>query len=154
MSGPGTRILYRDLRLEGRFTLQMSIFYAGTGPFSSPPTLAHDTPEANQQLRIDLVGPSAPIGSMNKVFTAVATLQLVEAHKLALEDPIGKHLPDYPNKEVAAKVTVRHLLTHTGGTGDIFGPEFGQNRLALREHPRLPEALRLAWAHPRAGRPL
>jgi CubicO group peptidase (beta-lactamase class C family) len=74
------------------------------------------------------------IGSMNKMFTAIATLQLVEAHKLALDDPIGKHLLDYPNKEVAAKVTVRHLLTHTGGTGDIFGPEFEEHRLQLREH--------------------
>jgi CubicO group peptidase (beta-lactamase class C family) len=74
------------------------------------------------------------IGSMNKMFTAVATLQLVEAHKLALDDPIGKHLPDYPNKQVATKVTVRHLLTHTGGTGDIFGPEFDQHRRQLREH--------------------
>ena len=71
---------------------------------------------------------------MNKMFTAVATLQLVEAGKLALDDPIGKYLPDYPNKEVASKVTVRHLLTHTGGTGDIFGPEFEQHRLKLREH--------------------
>jgi D-alanyl-D-alanine carboxypeptidase len=74
------------------------------------------------------------LGSMNKMFTAVATLQLVEAGKLALDDTIGEHLPDYPNKEVAANVTVRHLLTHTGGTGDIFGPEFEQNRLKLREH--------------------
>jgi D-alanyl-D-alanine carboxypeptidase len=285
MNGPGTRILYRDLRLGGSFTLQATVFYVGAGPFSSPATLAYDTPEANQQFRIDLVGPSAPIdsvaksdvlvnvfhtspadparrqptearvdlsalagqtvrlrlattvnqgplrvgvdnirfeptgrdadgrvelpvtprpssavdlvlhrmpqadavaalsahaaeraragefagavlvarhgkvlfqdawgradrkagvantpatrfriGSMNKMFTAVATLQLVEAHKLALDDPIGKYLPGYPNKEVAAKVTVRHLLTHTGGTGDIFGPEFDQHRLQLREH--------------------
>ena len=74
------------------------------------------------------------ISSMNKMFTAVATLQLVEAGKLALDDPIGKHLPNYPNEEVASKVTVRHLLTHTGGTGDIFGPDFDQNRLKLREH--------------------
>jgi CubicO group peptidase (beta-lactamase class C family) len=71
---------------------------------------------------------------MNKMFTAVATLQLVEAHKLKLDDPLGQHLPHYPNKEVAAKVTVRHLLSHTGGTGDIFGPEFDQHRLQLREH--------------------
>jgi D-alanyl-D-alanine carboxypeptidase len=284
MNGPGTYILYRDLRLEGRFTLQATVFYDGTGPLSSPATLAYDTPEANQQFRIDLVRPSAPIdsvakndvlvnvfhtspgdparrqptevrldvsawagqtvrlrlattdnqgplrvgvdnirfqrtgdaegrvervatprpssavdlvlhrlpqaqalaalaehaqeraragefagavlvarhgkillqdawgradrktgkpntpatrfriGSMNKMFTAVATLQLVEAGKLALDDPIGQHLPGYPNKEVAAKVTVRHLLTHTGGTGDIFGPEFDQHRLQLREH--------------------
>jgi D-alanyl-D-alanine carboxypeptidase len=74
------------------------------------------------------------IGSMNKMFTAVATLQLVEAGKLKLDDPIGKHLRNYPNKQVAAKVTVRQLLTHTGGTGDIFGPQFDRNRLKLREH--------------------
>jgi D-alanyl-D-alanine carboxypeptidase len=74
------------------------------------------------------------IGSMNKMFTAVATLQLIEAHKLALDDPIGRYLPNYPNQQVAAKVTVRHLLTHTGGTGDIFGPEFDQHRRQLREH--------------------
>jgi CubicO group peptidase (beta-lactamase class C family) len=74
------------------------------------------------------------LGSMNKMFTAVATLQLVEAGKLALDDTIGKHLTDYPNKDVASKVTVRHLLTHTGGTGDIFGPDFTKNRLSLRAH--------------------
>jgi CubicO group peptidase (beta-lactamase class C family) len=74
------------------------------------------------------------VGSMNKMFTSVATLQLVEAGKLSLDDPIGKYLPDYPNKDVATKVTVRHLLTHTGGTGDIFGPQFVKNRLALKEH--------------------
>jgi D-alanyl-D-alanine carboxypeptidase len=74
------------------------------------------------------------IGSMNKMFTAVATLQLVEAGKLALDGPVGRYLPEYPNKEVASKVTIRHLLTHTGGTGDIFGPEFDRNRLQLREH--------------------
>jgi hypothetical protein len=66
MNGPGTRILYRDLRLEGRFTLQLTVFYAGTGPFSSPATLAHDAPEANQQFRIDLLRPSAPIDSVAK----------------------------------------------------------------------------------------
>lgn len=74
------------------------------------------------------------LGSMNKMFTAVAVLQLVEAGKLALDDPLGKYLPDYPNKDVASKVTVRHLLTHTGGTGDIFGPDFEKNRLTLHEH--------------------
>lgn len=72
------------------------------------------------------------IGSMNKMFTAVATLQLVEKGKLSLADPLIKHMPGYPNKDLAGKVTVRHLLTHTGGTGDIFGPEFEQHRMELR----------------------
>jgi D-alanyl-D-alanine carboxypeptidase len=72
------------------------------------------------------------IGSMNKMFTAVATLQLVEGGKLSLDDTIGKILPDYPNTKVASKVKVRHLLSHTGGTGDIFGPKFEAHRLELK----------------------
>ena len=73
-------------------------------------------------------------GSMNKMFTAVATLSLVQAGKLALDDPIAKHLTDYPNKTLASKVTIHHLLTHTGGTGDIFGPQFAAHRLELKTH--------------------
>lgn len=73
------------------------------------------------------------LGSMNKMFTAVAALQLVEQGKLDLEAPLAKYLPDYPNKEVAAKVKVRHLLSHTGGTGDIFKPEYEARRLETRE---------------------
>jgi CubicO group peptidase (beta-lactamase class C family) len=69
---------------------------------------------------------------MNKMFTAVATLQLVQAGKLKLDDPLGKYLTTYPNNDVAAKVTIHQLLTHTGGTGDIFGPEFDAHRLELR----------------------
>jgi D-alanyl-D-alanine carboxypeptidase len=285
MNGPGTRILYRDVRLDGRFTLEAIVFHAGSAPFNSPETLAYDTREPNQQFRIDLLRTSAPIdsvanddvlvtlfrtspedtpgllpahvsanvsrwagqtvrlrlaqtdnsgplrvgvddirfepigpdagdgvelldtpeassalhlvlhrmseaaalaalsehaedlarkdefsgavlvardgkvllqdawgrddrkagtpnttetrfriGSMNKMFTAVATMQLVERGKLELDEPIGTYLRGYPNKAVASKVTVRHLLTHTGGTGDIFGPDFELNRLTLREH--------------------
>lgn len=74
------------------------------------------------------------IGSMNKMFTAVAMLRLVQAGKVKLDDPIGKYLPKYPNQGVATKVTIHHLLSHTGGTGDIFGPEFDKKRLELRTH--------------------
>jgi len=72
------------------------------------------------------------IGSMNKMFTATSILQLAQAGKLGLDDPVGKYVPDYPNKEVANKVTIRQLLTHTGGTGDIFGPDFEAHRVELR----------------------
>ena len=72
------------------------------------------------------------LGSDNKMFTAVAVLQLVAAGKVSLDGKIGDYLPDYPNKEVAHTVTVRMLLTHSGGTGDIFGPEFDKNRLKLK----------------------
>jgi D-alanyl-D-alanine carboxypeptidase len=72
------------------------------------------------------------IGSMNKMFTAVATMQLVQAGKLRLTDTVGTYLTDYPNKEIASKVTIEQLLSHTGGTGDFFGPEFDAHRLELR----------------------
>ncbi len=72
------------------------------------------------------------IGSMNKMFTATSILQLAQAGKLGLDVPLGKYLTDYPNKDVATKLTIRQLLTHTGGTGDIFGPEFEAHRLELR----------------------
>ena len=72
------------------------------------------------------------IGSMNKMFTAVSILQLVQAGKIKLTDPLGKYITDYPNQDVATKVTIHNLLTHTGLTGDIFGPEFDAHRLELR----------------------
>jgi D-alanyl-D-alanine carboxypeptidase len=282
-NGPGTRILFRDVKLDGRLRLHVSVFYAGVGGFNSPNTLAYDEPRANQQFRVDLVAPSAPIdsvaqgdvlanifktsagdpdrrepspvsvdlsrwagqtvrlrlavtdnngpmragvdnirfeptgpnaharielphtseperalnlvlhrmaeadalkalsaradklagedelsgavlvakdgrvifshaygladrnrripntirtrfriGSMNKMFTAVAILQLVEAGKIKLTAPLGTYLHDYPNREVATKVTIHELLTHTGGTGDIFGPDFDAHRNELR----------------------
>lgn len=84
--------------------------------------------------------------SMGKMFTAVGALQLVEAGKLALNEPIGKYLTDYPNKELASKVTIDQLLTHTGGTGNVFGPELDKHRLALRTHED--------YIHLFGGRPL
>jgi CubicO group peptidase (beta-lactamase class C family) len=56
------------------------------------------------------------LGSMNKMFTATAILQLVQAGKIKLTDPLGTHLKNYPNQDIATKVTIHHLLTHTGGT--------------------------------------
>jgi D-alanyl-D-alanine carboxypeptidase len=72
------------------------------------------------------------MGSMNKMFTATAIMQLVQSGKVRLDAPLGTYLTDYPNRDVATKVTVHHLLTHTGGTGDIFGPQFAEHRLALK----------------------
>jgi CubicO group peptidase (beta-lactamase class C family) len=72
------------------------------------------------------------IGSMNKMFTAVSILQLAQAGKIKLSEPFGKYIADYPNKEAAAKVSIEQLLTHTGGTGDIFGPQFQEHRKDLR----------------------
>lgn len=66
------------------------------------------------------------VGSIGKLFTQIAILQLAEAGKLKLDEPFGKYLTDYPNPEIAGKVTIRQLLLNTGGIPDAFariGPE-------------------------------
>lgn len=59
------------------------------------------------------------IGSMSKMFTAVAVLQLAQANKLRLDEPMGTYLIGYPNKELATQVTIADLLDNSGGTGDV-----------------------------------
>ena len=73
-------------------------------------------------------------GSAGKMFVAVSVMQLVEAGVLSLEQPVGTWLPDYPSRAIARSVTLRHLLTHSGGVGDIFGPQFEARRDTLRTH--------------------
>jgi CubicO group peptidase (beta-lactamase class C family) len=72
------------------------------------------------------------LGSMNKMFTAVAVGRLAQAGQLKFTDTIRQHLPDYPNAEAAARVTIHHLLTHTGGIGNIFGPRYEEQRDSLQ----------------------
>jgi CubicO group peptidase (beta-lactamase class C family) len=64
------------------------------------------------------------LGSINKFFTRIAIEQLAGRKKLSPEDKIGKYLPDYPNMDAAARVTIAHLLDMTGGIGDFFGDKF------------------------------
>ncbi len=79
------------------------------------------------------------IGSMNKMFTGVAIAQLVEAGKLKFTDTIADVLPDYPNQEIAGKITIEQLLTHTSGLGDIFNPKFDAIKDDLHDlHDYLP----------------
>ena len=73
------------------------------------------------------------LGSMNKMFTGVAIAQLVEAGKLSFDDIVGEHLPDYPNPEVAEKVTIHHLLTHTSGLGSYWNDRWEERWTKLRE---------------------
>jgi CubicO group peptidase (beta-lactamase class C family) len=72
------------------------------------------------------------VGSANKMFTAIGVLQLVEKGRIALDAPVGTYLPDYPNADFAKNVTIRQLLSHTGGAGDIFTPEYEAKRLETR----------------------
>ena len=76
---------------------------------------------------------SFEIGSITKQFTAASILLLAERGRLALDDDVTRHLPDYPTH--GQRITIRHLLTHTSGIkGYTEMPEFG-DLMPLRKPP-------------------
>lgn len=65
------------------------------------------------------------LGSMNKMFTATAAMQLVEKGRLSLDDPISKYVDEsWLPREITDRVMVRHLLTHTSGLGSYFNETY------------------------------
>ncbi len=74
-------------------------------------------------------------GSVGKQFTATAIMMLVEDGKINLDDKIGKYLGDVP--ESWANITVRHLLSHTGGMTDYptdfdFRKDYSEDEILKR----------------------
>jgi hypothetical protein len=65
MGAPGTRILYRDVRLDGRVTLHLTLFYDNeAADFASPESLDFDRCRANQQFRVEIMDAAAPVDSL------------------------------------------------------------------------------------------
>jgi CubicO group peptidase (beta-lactamase class C family) len=62
------------------------------------------------------------IASMTKLITSTSVMMLHEQGKLSIEDPVGKYIPELASFKTAdgkpAKVTLRHLLTHTSGMAE------------------------------------
>src|SRR5947209_2394709 len=68
------------------------------------------------------------VGSIAKTFTATVILQLVDQHKLRLDDPVSKYQPEVPN---GAHITLRELLNMSSGLFNYSDDEgFGQALLA------------------------
>lgn len=64
------------------------------------------------------------LGSVTKMFTAVAVLRLATAGALALDDRVADLLPpERRPSTLRGDVRVRHLLTHTSGIADYFEEE-------------------------------
>lgn len=68
------------------------------------------------------------VGSIDKMFTAVAIAQLVEAGKLGWNDTLAQWVPEYPDHAAAKGITVWQLLHHTSGLGDFLVPAYFQHR--------------------------
>ncbi len=73
------------------------------------------------------------IGSITKTFTGTAVMRLVEQGLLDLDAPVRTYLPglELGDADVAARATMRHLLTHTAaGSGLLRRPRAGDDALA------------------------
>jgi CubicO group peptidase (beta-lactamase class C family) len=73
------------------------------------------------------VTPQTPfqINSLGKPMTGVAIMQLVEAGKLDLDAPVQRYLPWFrvADEAASARITPRHLLSHTSGLPEAAGME-------------------------------
>ncbi|GII64702.1 hypothetical protein Skr01_47870 [Sphaerisporangium krabiense] len=69
------------------------------------------------------------IGSVTKTFVAALVLRLAAENKLALDDPIGRHLPGLLPR--GDQITVRMLLNHTSGVAD-YATTFDETPAGLR----------------------
>lgn len=72
------------------------------------------------------------VGSMTKMFTAVAVMQLAERGRVSLDDPVARYVPGVLDSAGARAIRIRHLLTHTSGLGDYLTPRLRRRAPALR----------------------
>ncbi|WP_034592954.1 serine hydrolase domain-containing protein [Hamadaea tsunoensis] len=107
--------LIADMAARDVFSGSVLITYRGRTVLSTSYGLA-------DKARSVANGPDTLFGlaSIAKLFTAVSVAQLAQRGKLTYFDTIGRHVDGFP-AEIADRVTIHHLLTHTSGLGDPFG---------------------------------
>ncbi|CAM4400276.1 serine hydrolase domain-containing protein [Nocardia ninae] len=77
-------------------------------------------------------------GSVAKVYTATMIMRLVDQGKLDLDAPVVDVLPEFatPDEEATETITVRQLLSHTGGVTNDFNYDGGRGDNCLAEYVR------------------
>src|SRR5262245_16131513 len=108
------------------------------------------------------------IASMTKPITAVAVLMLHDEGKVDVDDPVEKYLQEFKNQWMIAErstnsltlirppraITLRDLLTHTSGVGDVPAPRaecsLAELAMAYSQQPlRFPPGSK--WEYSNAG---
>ncbi len=118
--------LARQSHEKGGFT--GAWLYAEKGEIVSKGAVGFRDPEDTMPITEDTI---FQLASVSKQFTAAAVMLLVRKGVLRLDDDIAQFFP-----EIAAYrgVTIRHLLTHTGGVPDYFDDADWFIRIWKEEH--------------------
>jgi CubicO group peptidase (beta-lactamase class C family) len=98
--------------------------------------LTHACGEASKRFHVPInVDTRFNLGSMNKMFTSTAIMQLVEQGVVSVDEPIGTYVDTtWLPREVTDKITIHHLLTHMSGLGSYFNDLYWRtSRLEFRE---------------------
>ena len=117
-----------DREISGSVTL-----VARHGQIASLEAVGLSDIENQRKMRIDDL---FWIASMTKPITATAILMLQDEGKLSVDDPVEKHLPEFEGQwmietqsseritmtEAPRSITLRDLLTHTSGLGNVVSP--------------------------------
>ena len=85
------------------------------------------------------------LASLTKQFTAASILLLVQDGKLRLHDRIDQYFPGCP--EYVRSISVRNLLTHTGGLWDYEDMIPKSQKIPFKDA----EAVRFSFSHPTAA---
>jgi len=93
--------------VSGAVVYDQELVWSGGSGYADPTRKAPATPSTIYS-----------ICSISKLFTSIAVMQLRDAGKLRLDDPVSKHLPWFTIKRTSAdapEITIEGLLTHASG---------------------------------------
>ncbi|TGV05104.1 class A beta-lactamase-related serine hydrolase, partial [Mesorhizobium sp. M00.F.Ca.ET.186.01.1.1] len=105
---------YARLLLEEAQAPGAAIGVARGGKLLYQKTFGYRNREEQLPLSLDTV---FGIASITKSFTCVAIMQLQEAGKLSVHDPVIRYLPEFRtgDDELTKRITIHHFMTHTPG---------------------------------------
>lgn len=74
------------------------------------------------------------IGSVTKLFTATAAMQLVEAGKVLLDEPVNEYIQGFQlPTDYKKPITLKHLLTHTSGLDDTVIGDLAKEAAGIKD---------------------
>lgn len=108
-------------------SISWAVWADGEIIFSGGSTAARGPKEAHPQEQADAKRDLYGIGSVSKIYTTVAVMQLAEKHRLSLDAPVTRYLPAFKMADPRYRqITVRMLLNHSSG---LMGSSFANAML-------------------------